>query len=215
MIMMVSVFLFACMVQSAVAECNFAYEIDATDTTLQSDTTMQSVARNSVVLGSESINADYAKNLHVSSSSVADSHSFSLNSTFEASASQHHIISSHSFSQNLFACQRVNTSFDSATSGFFATGTDLNLDSEAIVSPTELLHGVSGEIAGESGIGFVSQSDSDLFRHVVRSRARVQNISMLAEWHSGYPGAPVQNNFTDISRLCVWQTQPVYPLLFK
>ncbi|RLC79068.1 MAG: hypothetical protein DRJ03_24165 [Chloroflexi bacterium] len=193
-----------------IANSNLAYVIDATNGNFQSSATWRSITPTNIILGRESIDADFST-LHTTSSTTIDTQSLALNTTLTAAASPTHIISSHSLTQNFFSCHRNNNTINYGSSGFYASGPVLVLSTEASVGPALLAHGVTGTISGSAGIGFSSQDNSTFSRRTTHVHAHTLNITALAEWHDPvYPGAAVPN--TSISRLCVWQSQPpIYP----
>jgi len=135
-----------------------------------------------------------------------------LNNTLKAVPVQSRMISSGTMMQNFASAVRMNNSYDFAVSGFKVDGRGMDLVSDVQAETASLSHVVKGQVAGDVSMGLITQSPTNRFENIVRSRAVRQNITMNANWQTYQPAVEIEVPSVDISSLCVWAAQSSYPI---
>jgi|GEM_PF-3723484 len=187
------------------------YTINANDAVVSADVSYRNVLDNEVVLGMETVRLDYM-NVENAGFISADDEGIIMNNTLKALPVVTRITSSGTLSQNFVGAIRNNETYEVGISGFQASGRMMDLASDIQVESTGLSHTVQGQVAGEVGMGLVTQTPTNRFRNVVRSRATLQDISMNINWQIYQPAVEIEVPNSDISSLCVWATQSNYPI---
>jgi len=193
------------------AMSSMEYTINADNAVVSADVSYQNVLDNEVVLGMETVRLDYM-NVESAGFLSADDEGIMINNTLKALPIVSRITSSGTLNQNFAGAIRNNETYELGISGFQASGRMIDLTSKVQVESTELSHTVQGQVAGEVGVGLVTETPSSRFRNVIRSRATLQNVLMRASWQTFQPAVEIEVPNSDISSLCVWATQPNYPL---
>ena len=187
------------------------YSIQAEDAVVSVDVTYQNVLENETILGSEVMRLD-----HMDSDSagviIGDETGLILNTTLKAVPVQNHIISSGMVRQNFASAIRMNDSYDLGVSGFRVDGREMDIVTDVQAETTSLSHVVRGRVAGSVSMGLITQTPTNRFESIVRSRAALQDVSMNANWQTFQPAVSIEVPSSDISSLCVWAAQSSYPV---
>ena len=193
------------------AMSSMEYTINANNAVVSADVSYQNVLDNEVILGMETVRLDYMNVENAGFVSV-DDEGIIMNNTLKALPVVTRITSSSTLSQNFAGAIRNNETYELGISGFQANGRMMDLASDIQVESTGLSHTVQGQVAGEVGMGLITQTPTNRFRSIVRSRATIQDVSMRANWQTYQPAVEIDVPNSDISSLCMWAIQSEYPV---
>ena len=193
------------------AMSSIEYNVQADNAVVDVDMTYQNILENETVVGSLSMSLDYM-NIDTAGVILEDDTGIVLNNTLRAVPVQSRMISSGTMMQNFASAVRMNNSYDFAVSGFKVDGRGMNLVSDVQAETASLSHIVKGQVAGDVSMGLITQSPTNRFENIVRSRAVRQNITMNANWQTYQPAVEIEVPSVDISSLCVWAAQSSYPI---
>ena len=196
---------------TASAMSSIEYSIQADNAVVDVDMTYQNVLEKETVLGSQSITLDYM-DIDTAGVILEDDTGIVLNNTLRAIPVRSRMISSGTMIQNFASAVRMNDSYDFAVSGFKVDGRGMNLASDVQAETASLSHVVKGQVAGDVGMGLITQTPTNRFENIVRSQAVRQNITMNANWQTYQPAVEIEVPSSDISSLCAWATESSYPV---
>ena len=193
------------------AMSSIEYSIQADNAVVNVDMTYRSALENETILGSQSMRLDY---MDIDSTGVIleDDSGIVLNNTLRAVPTERRMISSGMMMQNFASAIRMNNSYDFAVTGFKVNGRGMNLASDVQAETASLSHVVKGQVAGDVGMGLVTQTPTNRFENIVRSRAVRQNIAMNANWQTYQPAVEIAVPSSGISALCPWAAESSYPV---
>lgn len=196
---------------TASALSSLEYTIQGDNAVVSIDMSYRSVMENETILGSQSMRFDY---MDIDNTGIIseDSDGVILNNTLKAIPVQRRVISSGAVMQNFVSAIRTNDSYDLGVTGFRADGRRMELASDVQAETTSLSHIVKGKVTGNVGMGLITQTPTDRFENIVRSRAVRQDIVMNANWQTYQPAVEVEVPSSDISSLCAWATETSYPV---
>jgi len=187
------------------------YSIQANDAVVSVNMKYSNILENETILGSQVLRLDH---MDVTSAGMimGDDTGVVLNNTLRAVPVRNCLISSGMINQNFASVVRTNESYDLGVTGFRADGRMMDLASDIQAESGALSHVVRGQVAGNVGMGFITQTPTNRFESVVRSRSALQNVMMNANWQILQPAVGIEVPSSDISSLCVWTTQSSYPV---
>jgi len=187
------------------------YSIQASDAVVSVDMRYSSILDNETMLGSQVVRLDH---MDVTSVGIimGDDTGVVLNNTLKAVPVRSCLISSGMINQNFASAVRTNESYDLGVTGFRADGRIMDLTSDVQAEQGALSHVVRGQVAGSIGMGLITQTPTNRFESIIRSRSALQNVVMNANWQTPQPAVEIEVPSSDISSLCVWATQSSYPV---
>lgn len=187
------------------------YSIQASDAVVSVDMKYSNILENDAILGSQVMRLDH---MDVSSAGMimGDDTGVVLNNTLRAVPVRNCLISSGMINQNFVNAVRTNESYDMGVTGFRADGRMMDLASDVQAESGALSHVVRGQVAGSVGMGLITQTPTNRFDSIVRSRSVLQNVMMNANWQMPQPAVKIEVPSSDISSLCVWAVQSSYPV---
>jgi len=199
------------LISAVSAMSSMEYTINANNAVVSADVSYRNILDNEVVLGMETVRLDYM-NVENAGFVSADDEGIIMNNTLKALPVVTRITSSGTLNQNFVGAIRNNETYELGITGFQANGRMMDLVSDVQVESIRLSHIVQGQVSGEIGMGLVTETPSSRLRSVVRSRATLQDVSMNINWQTYQPAVEIEVPNSDISSLCVWATQPDYPV---
>ncbi len=187
------------------------YSIQANDAVVSVDMRYSNILENETILGSQVVKLDH---MDVTSDGIimGDNGGVTLNNTMRAVPLRNCLISSGMIIQNFASAVRTNESYDLGVTGFRADGRMMDLASDIQAESGALSHVVRGQVAGSAGMGLITQTPTNRFESVVRSRSVLQNVMMNANWQTPQPAVEIEVPSSDISSLCVWAARSSYPV---